>query len=169
MLALIKVLHTRTTEADMRDFFLEKRNLFANVVRKDLLHSQKQLKRVLENPVMFVFHALEKIEYENEDYPRLNYQELLKLLTRNELCLLNRNLDPSAMRDDDNDGDTYNGRGRFWNDVKEKDKYYAKTRGSSTRNLINPRQMDDSIIDIQVSEGENENLPSILIRIEMRK
>lgn len=154
MTTLLESLHTQIQQRTMLDYFMGDRNVFGNVLTDDLLRSQKQLKRIIENPVMFVFHAMEKIQYESDDYPRLNYRELLRLLTINELLIINPNLEAKAKDDAEEMTTGYGKREaekKFWNEAKQTNNHYMQTRKRSTTTLINPKKLSDSIIDIQVS------------------
>ncbi|XP_058791919.1 uncharacterized protein LOC131664651 [Phymastichus coffea] len=148
MVILLERLHKHVQLRKMSDYFMDDSNIFANVNTDGLLHSQKQLKRIIDNPVMFVFHAMEKIHYESDDYyPRLDYKKLLNVLTVNELLLISPALanhlqdeiykKPSADR-------------KFWNQAKQTNQYYMQTRKRSIDTFfINPRRISDTIIEIQ--------------------
>ena len=66
------------------DYFYSERNMLANVSETKILHSQKQLQRILENPLIFIFYVLERIEYANYEFPILKFSQLVKLLTNEE-------------------------------------------------------------------------------------
>lgn len=148
---LLERLHKHVQLRKMSDYFMDDRNVFASVNTDDLLHSQKQLKRIVDNPVMFVFHAMEKIHYENEDcYPRLDYKKLLRILTVHELYLRNEDLERNTQEQQ-----TYNRPvdKKFWNQAKQTNQYYMQARKMSNNTLINPVQrISDTIIEIQVSD-----------------
>ncbi|XP_016844817.1 uncharacterized protein LOC107982055 [Nasonia vitripennis] len=160
MKALLEKLHYKIQQRKLCDYFLEERNLFANINTDYLLHSQKQLNRIIENPVMFLFHAMEKIHYEDErQYPRLNYRELLRLLTINEILIINPNLEAKNNEDQQQQEDTGVGftavygkkeaDKKFWSEVKETNQYHMQTRKRNMKTLITPKQVVDSIIDIR--------------------
>lgn len=141
MIKLLEHLHCSVQKKKMYDYFIQDRNILASVRQENLMHSQKQLKRIIDNPVMFLFHVLENIEYEFQDYPRLDFTKLLKLLVQNELVLKNPNLEQLTYERRETDTD-------FWEDFREAE-YCTQTR--QDRTLINPIQINESITEIQVS------------------
>ncbi|XP_014213730.1 uncharacterized protein LOC106643211 [Copidosoma floridanum] len=171
-LNLLESLHGCIQQRAMSDYFMHERNLFASVNADDLLHAQKQLKRIIDNPVLFVLHALEGIQYERVDaevcrgggclccYPRLDHARLLKLLlTRHELVLRNSNLQVSheeAHGSSSALGYYYARRdpvGKdFWTEAKQNSQQYimqASSRRRTDRIAVLPKREHDSVIDIQ--------------------
>lgn len=119
-------------EPILPDYFVCNKNMFQKMPRELLLCSQKQLKRIIENPVMYVFHAMENIQYNDESsfFPKLNFSELFKILTiRSCLPLMNPALDILPQTTE--------------NEI------YGSTGVNKT--LITPRKATDSIVEISVS------------------
>lgn len=144
-------------EPTLRDYFIADRNLFQRVPCEHLLHTQKQLKRIIENPVMYVFHALENIRYGDNFFPRLDYEMLLKILTADTLTLVNpalaqRVLKPMPRPNDKNveQEHKYGKPKGFWDSVKDQPKKHS-VPSVNNKTLINPRKATDSIIEISVS------------------
>ena len=149
-------------EPTLRDYFIADRNLFQRVPSEHLLHTQKQLKRIIENPVMYVFHALENIRYGDNFFPRLDYEMLLKILTADTLTLVNpalgqRILKPMPRPNDTNaeQEDKYSKTKGFWDSVKNQPKKHS-VQSVNNRTLINPRKATDSIIEISTRCAELE-------------
>ncbi|CAL7950787.1 unnamed protein product [Xylocopa violacea] len=94
LLKLLNSLYSNISlnEPTLQDYFVNGRNLFQHIPGEDMLYTQKQLKRITENPVMYVFHAMENIQYNENFFPRLNYEMLLKILTMDTLSLINPTL-----------------------------------------------------------------------------
>lgn len=153
-------------EPILPDYFVRDKNVFQRVPSDHLLHTQKQLKRILENPVMYVFHAMENIRHSDKFYPRLDYELLLKILTMDTLTLLNPALGQhmhisssaststrmSAQSRRTVRDETYDRSGGFWDSAKTRTEQKAySTRVVTNKTLINPRKATDSIIEISVS------------------
>ncbi|XP_012227936.1 uncharacterized protein [Linepithema humile] len=136
-------------EPILPDYFVRSKNMFQKVPRDYLLYSQKQLKRIIENPVMYVFYALENIQYSEQFFPKLNFSELFKILTvRPCLPLVNPALDPYMLRTTeqpyrDEIYDSANG-GICDRNRKKNSRY---TYGVN-KTLITPRKATDSIVEI---------------------
>lgn len=139
-------------EPILPDYFVRERNLFECVPEEYLLHAQKQLKRIIENPIMYVFHAMENIRYNSKFFPRLNYEGLFRILTMDFLALVNPALDRSLQKPNSSKNyieDNYKA-GSLWETAKNKNDYGR--RNVNSKNLINPRKAMDSIIEIPVSK-----------------
>lgn len=156
------------TEAFLKDYFLREKNLFQNSEKGSLFFSLKQLKRILGNPVMYVLHAMENIRYKTNFFPKLNYEELLRILTADELLLINPNLEKNVnnagLMEDMGDDDIYNDRrGGFWNDAKKKKEQFAtySKKPVTNRTLINPSRAHDKVVDIAVRILDKISLPII--------
>ncbi|XP_043480785.1 uncharacterized protein LOC122510309 [Leptopilina heterotoma] len=145
-------------EAFLKDYFLEEKNLFKNSEKGSLFFSLKQLKRILENPVMYVLHALENIRYKSEFFPKLNYEELLKILTIDELLLINPNLqkDSAPIMKQVFMEDEYSVRRGFWDDAKKNKEHFSNLhrRPVTNKTLINPSRAHDAVVDIAIRCGE---------------
>lgn len=142
-------------EPKLNDYFIKSRNLFQRVPCDHLLHTQKQLKRITENPVMYVFHAMENIRYSNDFFPRLDYEMLLKILTADTLTLVNPKLTqhvPTLMyqtyEDPTEQNERYDMKG-FWETAK-KQGHKPSVKLITNKSLIVPRKATDSIIEIAV-------------------
>lgn len=158
LLALLNSLYQSISlnEPTLRDYFVRGRNLFHRVPCEHLLHTQKQLKRIIENPVMYIFHAMENIRYSENFFPRLDYESLLKILTADTLTLVNpaiaRHISrpmPQPSVDRASQDDKY-GRAGFWDNIKNQRKKHS-VQFVTNKTLINPRKATDSIIEISVS------------------
>lgn len=142
-------------EAFLKDYFLEEKNLFKNSEKGSLFFSLKQLKRILENPVMYVLHALENIRYESDFFPKLNYEELLRILTTEELLLINPNLQRDSAKHIVQQNfmeDEYSVRRGFWDDAKKNKDHFTNFHRQPVTNktLINPSRAHDAVVDIAV-------------------
>lgn len=141
-------------EPNLPDYFVRDKNLFQE--KSYLLRTQKQLKRIIENPVMYVFHAMENIRHSRRFFPRLDYEELLKILTADTLTLINPALVPQVSRplpksSVDQDYDHVAG---FWDNVNQKNLEEPKaypTNPMTNRSFIKPRKADDQVVEIPVS------------------
>ena len=155
-------------KAFLQDYFLQEKNLFQNSENGSLFFSLKQLKRILENPVMYVLHAMENIKYKSNFFPKLNYAKLLRILTAEELLLINPNLEKNVnnagLMEDLEEDELYNDRrGGFWNDAKKKKEQFA-TYGKKpviNRTLINPSKAHDRVVDIAVRIFDKILLPIV--------
>ena len=145
-------------EPVLKDYFVKGRNLFQRIPSEHLLHTQKQLKRITENPIMYVFHAMENIQYRNDFFPRLNFELLLKILTGETLTLINPKLNryilsqsPQKNTNLSEQEDKYDERG-FWDTVKTQPVKHS-VQSITNKTLINARKATDSIIEISVSNA----------------
>ena len=142
----------------LNDYFLREKNLLQNSGSGSLYFSLKQLSRIIENPVMYVLHAMENIRYKSNFFPKLKSEELLKILTVDELLLINPNLEnkintSAPKQDPTEDNEIYNERrGRFWDDAKKKKDQFVPNRTmlATNKTLINPSKAHDSVVDISV-------------------
>lgn len=161
---LIKLLNSlyrclSQNEPTLPHYFLPDKNVFKKVPSDYLLHSQKQLKRIIENPIMYVFHAMENIKHSNKFFPRLNFTKLYNILTvKPWLAMMNPTLDiySSPQRIDDRESyreEIYNKSGGFWdrNRKKNSQNYSTTTAGQWRGALITPRKATDAIVEISVS------------------
>ncbi|XP_032667366.1 uncharacterized protein LOC116842361 isoform X2 [Odontomachus brunneus] len=154
-------------EPTMPDYFVRDKNVFQSMPSDHLLHTQKQLKRIIENPIMYVFHAMENIRHSEKFFPRLEYEKLLNILTVDKLALVNPALGLSAkpvfMSKGHDDfhmarDEIYNRPGGFWDNAKSQTEKKIYTRVVTNKTLINPRRATDSIIEISVRCGELEGV-----------
>ncbi|XP_012543294.2 uncharacterized protein LOC105840779 [Monomorium pharaonis] len=154
-------------EPTLPDYFLPDKNVFKKVPSEYLLHSQKQLKRIIENPIMYVFHAMENIKYSDKFFPRLNFTKLFNILTVKPLvAIINPALDMrlSQQRFDESCRDEiYNKSGGFWNKTRTRSSHYS-TPMVANRTLITPRKATDSIVEIseRCAELEGVRLTALL-------
>ncbi|KAG5313232.1 M21D2 protein, partial [Acromyrmex insinuator] len=141
-------------EPTLLDYFLRDKNVFNKVPANLLLHSQKQLKRIIENPVMYVFHAMENIKYSNKFFPRLNFTKLFNILTVKPWLAMNPALDmylSPSKSDESYRDEIYNKSGGFWNKARKKNlrNYSAPIAAPIVRKtLITPRKATDCIVEI---------------------
>ncbi|KAK1121971.1 hypothetical protein K0M31_009820 [Melipona bicolor] len=146
-------------EPRLDDYFIKDRNLFQRIPCEHLLHTQKQLKRITENPVMYVFHAMENIRYNDDLFPRLDYKMLLKILTADTLTLINPKLTQHVQNPSVNQSygnrvslDARYNRAGFWDTVKKQ----RNKHSVQSVPLINPCKATDSIIEISTRCAELE-------------
>ncbi|KAG8037357.1 hypothetical protein G9C98_005567 [Cotesia typhae] len=141
----------------MPDYFIKDKNIFP--AKKYLLRTQKQLKRILENPVMFFIHAMQNIKHSRSFFPKLDYATLLKILTDDILMLVNPHLYPTrTIKAQSKSVETreqiYEPTGGFWDSAKkEKDKRYVRKTVTS-KNLIDAKTSYDLILEITVKCAE---------------
>lgn len=165
---LLKLLHSlyhciSQNEPILPDYFVRDKNMFGKVPSDYLLHSQKQLKRIIENPIMYVLHAMENIKHSNKFFPRLDFTMLFKLLTvKPWLAVVNPALDmfiPSSKSAEEFHmarEEIYNRSGEFWVSarMRSEQKTYSK-RVNANRTLITPRKATYSIVEITVSSSSD--------------
>ncbi|XP_015181128.1 PREDICTED: uncharacterized protein LOC107068848 [Polistes dominula] len=156
-------------EPTLSDYFIRDKNLFQRIPSEHLLHTQKQLKRILENPIMYVFHAMENVKYSQQFFPKINFESLLNILTANALTLINpalagdipkplskTNEDESSTRKASEPVYTETRPGGFWLNARnvsrtvDEQKIYANRPAVTNKTLINPRKATDSVIEISV-------------------
>lgn len=170
---LIKLLNSlyrclSLNEPILPDYFVRDKNVFQGVPSDHLLHTQKQLKRIIENPIMYVFHAMENIRHSDKFFPRLKYEELLRILTVDKLALVNPALGQSMFMPPPSSSKLYddfhmardeiyntNKPGGFWDNAKMQTEKKIYSRVVTNRTLINPRKATDSIIEISVSSSSD--------------
>nr|XP_033330177.1 uncharacterized protein LOC117222539 isoform X1 [Megalopta genalis] len=147
-------------EPILRDYFVRGRNLLQRIPCDHLLYSQKQLKRIIENPVMYVFHAMENIRFDKDFYPRLDFNKLLNILTGNELTVMNPALAlqvmksaPTQQRHKDDQKYVTN---EFWQTARDREPKPVITKVVTNKTLINPRKAPDAIIEISIRCAELE-------------
>ncbi|XP_071635285.1 uncharacterized protein [Temnothorax longispinosus] len=149
-------------EPTLPDYFLRDKNVFNKVPPDYLLHSQKQLKRITENPVMYVFHAMENIKHSNKFFPRLNFTKLFNILTKPWMSVVNPALDmyrlSSSKLDESYREEIYNKSGGFWDKNRKKNSNYSAPITAGYKTLITPRKATDSIVEISERCAELEGL-----------
>lgn len=159
-------------EPILRDYFVKDRNLFQRVPSEHLLHTQKQLKRIIENPVMYVLHAIENIQHSDNFFPRLDYKMLLNILTANIIALMNpalmqqtaRSAAPTQKQDHIPQDEKFDARFGFWDNAKMQKPQNKAGGRPVNKPLINPRKAADSIIEIptRCAELEGPRLSALL-------
>jgi len=146
-------------EPTLPDYFLRDKNVFNKVPADYLLHSQKQLKRIIENPIMYVFHAMENIKHSNKFFPRLNFTKLFNILTVKPWLAINPALDmylsPSRISDESYREEIYNKSGGFWTRTRKKNSQNYSASIVASKTLITPRKAMDSIVEISVSSSSD--------------
>ncbi|XP_046468602.1 uncharacterized protein [Neodiprion pinetum] len=130
---LLRKLYSAVSQSQpyLPDYFINGKNLFANIPRQYLLLTQKQLNRIIDNPVMYVIASMENIRYKPEFFPVLDYKRLFKILTleNSELvALINPALSPvdrPITQAEDEEMEIFEERfdriGGFWVKVKAKE------------------------------------------------
>lgn len=160
---LIKLLNSLyrciKNERILPDYFLRDRNMFNEVPDEYLLRSQKQLKRIIDNPIMFVFHAMENIKHSNQFFPRLDFAMLFKILTVQPwLAVVNPTLDMPRTAEESHREEIYNRSGGFWDTARMNDQQNYSTRVITNRTLITPRKATDLIVEIEVSSLSDKSI-----------
>ncbi|XP_043499704.1 uncharacterized protein LOC122522578 [Polistes fuscatus] len=164
-------------EPILSDYFIRDKNLFQRIPSEHLLHTQKQLKRILENPIMYVFHAMENVKYSQQFFPKMNFESLLNILTANALTLINPALAepvhrPLSKTTEDEYSTAENSKhvytetrpGGFWLNARnlsrtvDEQKIYANRPAVTNKTLINPRKATDSVIEISVRCADLEGI-----------
>ncbi|EZA54101.1 Protein MB21D2 [Ooceraea biroi] len=172
---LLKLLHSlyhciSQNDPILPDYFVRDKNMFKKVPSDYLLHSQKQLKRIIENPIMYVFHAMENIKHSNKFFPRLDFTTLFKILTvKPWLAVMNPALGvfvPSKALEESHMAreEIYNRSGEFWMSVRMRSEQIYDTRVVTNRTLITPRKATYSIVEImeRCAELEGPRLTALL-------
>jgi hypothetical protein len=165
---LLKLLHSlyhciSQNDPILPDYFVRDKNMFKKVPNDYLLHSQKQLKRIIENPIMYVFHAMENIKHSDKFFPRLDFTMLFKILTvKPWLALVNPALDmfmPSSKAAEESQiarEEIYNRSSEFWMSARMRsEQTYSGTRVVTNKTLITPRKATYSIVEITVSSSSD--------------
>ncbi|KAL0108099.1 hypothetical protein PUN28_015003 [Cardiocondyla obscurior] len=80
----------KSNPPELKDYFLPQKNMFNKISRGNLYNIQKQLKRVKENPVMYVFYAMQNIQHSDKFFPQLNFPKLHKILTMRQMTGVNQ-------------------------------------------------------------------------------
>lgn len=143
-------------EPTMPDYFIRDKNMLSKVSREHLLRSQKQLKRITENPIMYVFHAMENIKHSNKFFPRLDFAKLFKILTVQPwLAVVSPTINMSRTIEESHREEIYNRSGGFWDTARMKDQQNYSTRVITSKTLITPRKATDFIVDISVSSSSD--------------
>ncbi|XP_070167741.1 uncharacterized protein [Polyergus mexicanus] len=148
---LLRSLHCciKQNEPTMPDYFVRDKNVFSKVSRDDLLRSQKQLKRIIDNPIMYVFHAMENIKYSDKFFPRLDFAKLFKILTvQPRLAVVNPAIDMPRTTEESHREEIYNRSSGVWDTARMKDQQNCSTRVITSKTLITPRKAMDFIVEI---------------------
>ncbi|XP_020285540.1 uncharacterized protein LOC109855550 [Pseudomyrmex gracilis] len=114
------------TEPILEDYFVHNKNMFQQISNAYLLHSQKQLKRIIENPVMYVFNTLEYINYRDQFFPKLDLEYLLKILTNPGLSIQVPTQRKPIERE------KYEKTGGLWSETKKSPQIYWRVNANRT-------------------------------------
>ncbi|XP_012269305.2 uncharacterized protein LOC105693756 [Athalia rosae] len=172
---LLKKLYASVSQTQpcLPDYFLSKKNLFANIPKQYLLLTQKQLNRIIDNPVMYVLTSMENIRYKPEFFPVLDYKKLFKILTveSNDLMgvinpALTRVDRPLATQPQVEEMEIFDERfdrvGGFWVKVKTKeDPLYERVQKSiQHKNVLNRSNKGTQQLVVEISQrcGELQGL-----------
>ncbi|XP_029169266.1 uncharacterized protein LOC114939195 [Nylanderia fulva] len=140
------------SEPTLPDYFMRDKNMLSKISRDDLYHSQKQLQRIIGNPLMYVFHAMKNIKHDENFFPRLNFTKLFKILTVEPWLgvesLMNPTLDMPRMAEESYREEIYNRSDRFWDNTRMKNHSNYNTRVITSKTDITSRKATDSIIEI---------------------
>lgn len=165
---LLKKLYTAVSQSQphLPDYFISKKNLFANIPRQYLLLTQKQLNRIIDNPVLYVIASMENIRYKPEFFPVLDYKRLYKLLTlenRKLVAFINpalsnveRPFQEAEVEEMEKFEEQFDRIGGFWVKVKTKeDPLHERVQKTVQRkNVINNKSRfssQDLVVEIPVS------------------
>ncbi|XP_072754165.1 uncharacterized protein [Anoplolepis gracilipes] len=136
-------------EPTLPDYFIRDKNMFSKVPCDYLLQSQKQLKRIIENPIMYVFHAMENIKHSNKFFPRLDFAMLFRILTVQPwLAVVNPALGMPRPTEEFHREEIYNKSDGFWVTARMKNQQNYSTRVITSKTLITPRKATDFIVEI---------------------
>ncbi|KAK0089369.1 hypothetical protein PV325_007714 [Microctonus aethiopoides] len=142
----------------MPDYFIRDKNIFQNNI--SLLRTQKQLKRIIENPIMYLLHAMQNIKHSRSFFPKLDYTLLLKILTEDVLTLINPHLaahqSQKSQSKTDNIQENQYDRGGFWDSAKqtkERNNIYSRKQ-ITNKSLIDARTSSEQVIEITVRCAE---------------
>lgn len=154
LIKLLKSLYCciNKSEPTLPDYFIRDKNMFSKVPCEYLLHSQKQLKRIIENPVMYVFHAMKNIKHSDKFFPRLDFTMLFKILTVKPWLAVESGLNPAVdmprTKEESHREEIYNRSGRLWDNARMKNHPNYNTRVIMNKTFITPRKATDSIVEI---------------------
>lgn len=164
---LLKKLYSCVSQSQpyLADYFINGKNLFANIPRRYLLLTQKQLNRIIDNPVMYVIGSMENIRYKPEFFPVLDYKKLYKILTLDNeelvgfinpaLSKIERSLAQAKAVQEDMYDEEFGRAGDFWVQVKTKEDplYQRVQRTVLHKNAINKSKpaSQDLVVEISVS------------------
>lgn len=155
LIKLLKSLYNciSQTEPTLPDYFVRNKNMFQKMSNDYLLHSQKQLKRIMENPVMYVFNALENIKHSDQFFPKLNLKRLLEILTKPKLAVMipALSIQVSTQRKPTEREEYYNKTGGVWGQTKKSPQIYSRV--NANRTVIT--RATDNIVEISVSSSSD--------------
>ncbi|XP_015120946.1 uncharacterized protein LOC107043810 [Diachasma alloeum] len=156
LLKLLNCLYKAISQDEpvLPDYFLREKNLFQGKIY--LLRTQKQLKRIIENPVMYVLHALQNIRHSKRFFPVMDSAKLLRILTEDVLMIINPRIAGNGVGLGV-DGEPEYGPGYgLWDSErkkKERRKVYG-TRPGVRKSLIDAKQSADQVVEIEVRCAE---------------
>ncbi|XP_008545462.1 uncharacterized protein LOC103569766 [Microplitis demolitor] len=146
-------------EPIMQDYFIKEKNIFP--AKKYLLRTQKQLKRIIENPVMYFIHAMQNIKHSRSFFPKLDYATLLRILTDDILMLINPHLGgtrtiKSQSKSIESLEKIYEPTGGFWDSAKHEKEKRRVRKMVTSKNLVDTKTSYDQILEIPVKCAEME-------------
>lgn len=68
-------------QPSLKDYFISRKNLFETIPKRNLHLIHKRIKRIIENPVMYLITSMKYVRYKPEFFPVFDYRRLFKLLT----------------------------------------------------------------------------------------
>ncbi|KAL6423010.1 hypothetical protein ACFW04_010475 [Cataglyphis niger] len=146
-------------EPAMPDYFIRDKNMLSKVSREHLLRSQKQLKRITENPIMYVFYAMKNIKHSNKFFPRLDFEKLFKILTVQPwLSVVSPTINISRTTEEYHREEIFNRSGGLWDTARMKAQQNYSTRVVTNKTLITQRKATDFIVDISERCAKLEDL-----------
>ena len=81
LLVVLHYLKKHLIKQKMPNYFLSKRNMFANIGNNKLRAAQEKCYRILEKPVLHILNSLGSLHYEKNYYPKFDVKRLYKILT----------------------------------------------------------------------------------------
>lgn len=153
LLKLLELLYKSISQDSpvLPDYFIREKNLFRGKIY--LLRTQKQLKRIIENPVMYILHAMQNIRHSKSFFPVLDSSRLLRILTEDVLTLINPNIVGNGVYSAPRSvGEQEYGHGfGFWDSAMQNKERAYGTRPVTKKSLIEATQSMDQVVEITVS------------------
>ncbi|XP_011309566.1 uncharacterized protein [Fopius arisanus] len=155
LLRLLESLYKAISQDEpiLPDYFIREKNLFQGKIY--LLRTQKQLKRIIENPVMYVLHAMQNIMHSKSFFPVMDSTKLLRILTEDVLTIINPRIAGTV---------GYNGNSReqeytYVYGVRDGDNKGERKRINGARlrakkKLVTTKQSSDQVAEIEVNCAE---------------
>ncbi|XP_063974815.1 uncharacterized protein LOC135161298 [Diachasmimorpha longicaudata] len=150
MLKLLSSLYKAISQDEpvLPDYFLRDKNLFQGKIY--LLRTQKQLKRIIENPVMYVLHAMQNIRHSRRFFPVMDTAKLFRILTEDVLTIINPKIAANGSGPQENGEPVYGPGYGLWNNERKKERKVYGTRTVAKKSLIEAKSSADQVVEIEV-------------------